>query len=292
MGNLQSSVGYFEKIGDMMDMFTNKLTDQIIDTVMNGKMKMNNKSIELLVQFEKNMRLTYGITDLDDSLVGGVKYEFGIGTEKNIPKAIECYKSVLANGDKKVACLLGRLYSLDGEYHNDEEAIKYYKIAAEVGELHALFYMAYHNINIGNIDEAIKYYKILVENESDDAMYELACIYNCNDFGRKNMPEAIKYYEMAAKENNIDAMIKLSEIYIMEPTYKNIPMAVKYNEDVLKIDSENSFALENLAYIFSHCEKYYNISMANDYLARASKNKDATIRKNFYYQQVNKKNNH
>jgi TPR repeat protein len=69
---------------------------------------------------------------------------------------------------------LALIYDNQGKY---EEAIRFYLMAIEKGNIKAMFNLAMLYENQGNDEEAIRFYLMAIEKGDKDAMYNLGCLY-------------------------------------------------------------------------------------------------------------------
>jgi TPR repeat protein len=212
--------------------------------------------------------------------------------------------------DSKILCLLGRMYD-DGKgvEQNGEEAIKYYKMAIEKGDCHAmnnLGYMYYNGKGVErNYDEAIKYYKMSIEKGNSHAMFNLGLMYQYGDGVEQNYDEAIKYYKMAIEKGDSDAMNNLGHMFHTGfDVEKNFEEAIKYYK--MAIEKGDSDAMYNLGIMYHFGEgveqnveeaiKYYKMAIEKDFekaktnlLALINKiNELSTMEKIKYYNILNR----
>ena len=101
--------------------------------------------------------------------------------------------------DSKILHLLGGMYE-DGKgvEQNWEEAMKYYKMAFEKGNVYTMNNLGYMYQNGNYVEQndgkAIKYYKMAVKKGDSVAMYNLGSIYekgNSNKIGRASCRERV-----------------------------------------------------------------------------------------------------
>ena len=83
----------------------------------------------------------------------------GIGTEKNIEKAIEWYEKGAEKGDKYAYYNLGFIYKNEEEKRDDNKSFEWYKKAAEAGDADAMYELGIiYEINYQNRYEAAQWY--------------------------------------------------------------------------------------------------------------------------------------
>ena len=139
--------------------------------------------------------------------------------------------------DSKILCLLGCLYEngLGVEFSTTcEEAVKYYKMAIDKGNVNAMYYLGYMHSQMDTYDfkndyyEAVRYLKMAIENGHNEAMAHLGWMYEVGEGVIKNIKKAIKYYKMAVENGTIDAMNKLGKMYRSgEGVVKNFKKALR-----------------------------------------------------------------
>jgi TPR repeat protein len=156
-----------------------------------------------------------------------------------------------------------------GEWYNRnydiENAIKHFKIAADLGNIDARIILGLHYKN-KSISTAITHFKIAVDNGDSRAMVNLGQIYEREPYV-KNISEAIKYYKMAVDNGDSRAMKILGHIYEMKPGVKNISEAIKYYK--MAVDNGDSFAMRILGQIYETEPDVKNISEAIKYYKMA-----------------------
>ena len=148
----------------------------------------------------------------------GAAFYFGKqGMRENKEEAIKWWKKAAEAG------LLEAQYNLGAYYHNNHlyyTAAEWYRKAAEQGNAKAMntlgFYYEYGEGVRQDTNEAIKWYTKAAEKGNADAMYNLGSIYMIQyDLGGKNTKdEAIKWYRKAAALGNTEARDVLREMGI------------------------------------------------------------------------------
>ncbi len=110
-----------------------------------------------------------------------------------------------------------RYYKGDGVKTNVQEAVIWYRKAAEQGHLRAQSDLALCCINgIGlekNVDEAIKWFRKSAEQGFADAQFFLGISYEAGNGVNKDMKEALKWYRKAAEQGFARAQFVLSLCY-------------------------------------------------------------------------------
>ena len=134
--------------------------------------------------------------------------------KEDIDMGIYYYKRAGENGDAEAYYILATFYQHSDVYRhsNKEEALKYYRLAAENGHIDALKYLGSVNIN-ENPTIGICYYKRAGENSDAESYYILGQFYNnIDDTNNYNKEEALKYYRLAANMNHYSATLKLEKL--------------------------------------------------------------------------------
>jgi len=179
-------------------------------------------------------------------------YRDGNGTKIDIDKAIEYYEIVAKEGDAEAQEELANIYYDKGSFYDKEEALKFYKKAAnqdmywsayQVGwmlkngegaprDINASikwFHQGYDNGSMNAAEELAGYYcegkyvekdfnkAFYLFNEAAEAglewsMYRLGCMYESVKGTERDYSEAIKWYEKAYNLGNVDAGLRLIEL--------------------------------------------------------------------------------
>ena len=168
---------------------------------------------------------------------------------------------------------------------NKDEAIKYYKMAIEKGNVDAMNNYAIL-IENENKDEASKYYKMAIEKQYVRSMYNYAILIQ-----NENKDEAIKYYKMAIEKGDIGSMNN----YAILIENENKDEAIKYYK--MAIEKGSGYAMYNYACIIQNenkdeAIKYYlmaidkgNTNAMNNYASLIeNKNKDEAIK--YYFMAI------
>lgn len=147
----------------------------------------------------------------------GEYYEKGIGTPKDIDRAIECYTTGAANGDAQSAYQLGNIY-FDGIYRerNYQKAVEYYTFASRQGVVGAMtdLGVCYQN-GWGVAPDARRAVELFSSaSEKDDAIatLNLAVAYLAGKGVPKDTRKAFDYYSLAADRGQAQAMLMLAAL--------------------------------------------------------------------------------
>ncbi len=149
----------------------------------------------------------------------GLKYFNGIGVDKDLTKAFNCFKLAADLDHTESQYSVGFLYSTgQGVDKNLTKAFTYYKMAADNGSKlaqEALLKM-YEEGQIVNIHlaAAVFGYNSLAAQQGDaNAEFNLGLMY-CEDKGiQQDFVEAVKYYKRAAEQGHVFASVNLADIY-------------------------------------------------------------------------------
>lgn len=173
-------------------------------------------------------------SSLDENLLyrlGQMNYE-GVGTEKNLDRAVDYFKRAAELKNSNALFGLGKIF-LDKEYqrYDPEKGIRYLQEAAELGNAFAQtrlgkLYMTGEHLP-EDLDAAIKWFTAAAVQKESMAQYYLGKInYAPPDDRQKNIPLAVRYLEMSASSNNAYAQNLLGKILLTEQQYLNKPKAL------------------------------------------------------------------
>ena len=123
------------------------------------------------------------------------------------------------NGCSHAMTCLGNVYwEGDGVEQDEDEAIKWYKLAAAHGDSDAVEILM-DEIGLDYSEEPLEWCVKVAENGGTDAQLYLAEMY-----GGKDFEESLKWYKLAAEGGNRDAIYHLGHIYYygdgVEQSYK------------------------------------------------------------------------
>lgn len=162
--------------------------------------------------------------NIDSQIRLAFSYENGMGVKVNYDKAIEWYVKAYEKGSEEAKNQLIKLYIKIAETNEKSlitfnKAIKYYTLAANLGDLYAQRYLGlkYLNGNIlfKSIERASIWLTLAAEQGDVESQYILAISY----FGDKknrlvsSLDDSIKWLIKASKNGNKDAMLKLAWCY-------------------------------------------------------------------------------
>ncbi len=144
----------------------------------------------------------------------GSCYYFGLGTEKDVSKAIELLEKAAAQGDIKAQSKLGSLYLKEQKY---DKAYFWFKKASDSGDAHAMNNLgSLYNSGLGvqkNEKEGFILHQKSAEQNDSCALYNLAVDYETGRGTDKNMQMAIKVYSQAASAGSPEAQYDLGILY-------------------------------------------------------------------------------
>jgi TPR repeat protein len=169
----------------------------------------------------------------------GMAYSKGNGTPQELEEALKWYKLAAEQGYARAQYNVGFYYSCGkGVAQDYQEALKWYKLAAEQGYVKAQF-------SIGNAyaggkgmpqdyKEALKWYTLAAEQGDANAQYSIGLMYDNGKGMSQDYQEALKWYKLAAEQGHAWAQVNLAHIYVE-------------GEDGVPQDHEGAFKLYALA---------------------------------------------
>ena len=188
----------------------------------------------------------------------GHLYQNGWCGPKDDVKALECYHKVSHLSDGQF--MLGMLYR---SQKKDEEALKWFILAAEQGHQRAQFWTGYLYRMKDYIDEAIKWYILASDQGHSTARYNLG-----NTYYGINNGLSLKYYILATEAGDQDALREVSHMYKSGiGTQVDITKARHYRK--LLADQNNT----NAQYILGksyHLEQPVDYKLAHEYYKLAA----------------------
>ena len=210
----------------------------------------------------------------------GVMYFYGKGTEKDIEKAVEYFKSAKEFKNYFAEYMLGRIYIEDtsGMYNKDEGMVILKKLIESEDENIPLSLKGQASFAIGHFyfkDEemrdygkALKYLQIAADEGNDWASYDIARIHIDSSAVYYNANKGIEILLQLAKSKDVtnltlkgQIMYTLGKSYLEDENVKNINSAVHWLKESAKLD--NSFAHCKLGKIYSdEASNYYNRDLA------------------------------
>lgn len=193
-----------------------------------------------------------GIEFEDDNLwykLGGMCKK-GLGTDVNIPRAMEYFKMSAELENKSALCEYGmELIKGENVSQDIETGVKLLEKALEKGNLNAAYHLGklYMDGEFVYMDlrKAEKY--LLLSSENSYAQYKLGKLYlNAEMY---DINKSVVWFEKAITNDNQYAKYALAKIFIGEEEYRNIPRAVLLLESIAEENNWVSFMLGKL-YLF------------------------------------------
>lgn len=159
-----------------------------------------------------------GSVDPIDQYELAEKYYKGNGVEKNYEEAVKYYRLAADHGHGWAQYSLANCcYNGNGIEKNYVEAIKYCRLAADQGNPSAQNFLGncyYSGIGVKkNVIEAVKCYRLAADQGDNWGQYYLANCYYSGEGVKKNYEEAVKYYRLAADQGHSDAQYALGNCY-------------------------------------------------------------------------------
>ena len=149
----------------------------------------------------------------------GLCYENGKGVEKDLARAVECYKSAAAQGQAGAMYNLALLYMEGGGGlpKDPEKSIELLKGAAENGLCKAQSYLGlyYADESSSHCDygKAVPYLKMAAAKNDPSAEYNLGICYERGLGIERDMPKAASLYMSAAEHGHTGAQYNLGVFY-------------------------------------------------------------------------------
>lgn len=154
--------------------------------------------------------------DTNASYYLGMFYLNGLGTERNINKAITLLVKAAANGNIEAQYQIGLLHLDDNADPNNENAIMWLSKAAENGHVEAQDKLGVVYFEQKDYKQAIKWLKVSASRNVTEASYLIGLCYQ-NGFGvEMNTTDAAVWYTKAATRNHAIAQYTLALLYQKE----------------------------------------------------------------------------
>ena len=139
----------------------------------------------------------------------GQHYEDGIVVKKDNEQALYWYKRAADAGDSEGLFWMSRHYLFSDDYSSAE---KWARRAIEQNNTHAKLILALCIGLQGSYNSAFELMTEVAEADFDDAQYVLGTFYEDGEWGRKSINTAISWYKKAAEHGNSSAIEKLKEL--------------------------------------------------------------------------------
>lgn len=148
----------------------------------------------------------------------GFMYEKGIGTGKDVAKAVQLYHSAAEHGYPEAQNLMGILYSTgaDGVTEDDKQALDWFQKAADQGFAKAEknlgdMYFFGHGID-KDFAQALTWYGKAADQQFADAQFRLGFMYEKGLGVDPNNQTAIDQYTKAVRNGSVDAQRALDRL--------------------------------------------------------------------------------
>ena len=153
--------------------------------------------------------------------------------EKNYTEALRFFKIAANKGNVEAMYYVGIIYYGVETLQNYTEAAKWYEMAAEKGNNKAMYYlgsMFFEGKGVSkDYDMALKWLKMSAENDNVDAAYYVGYLFYSGNGTSQNYSEAFKWYKTAAENGNVDAMFYVAYMY-----HNGQGVEKNYNEALVK----------------------------------------------------------
>jgi len=150
----------------------------------------------------------------------GYMYEKGLGTAKDVQRAVELYRSSANHGYAEAENLMGILYAVgaDGIAEDDKQAVAWYQKAADQG-------FAKAEKNLGDMyffgrgvdrdyRQAMQWYGKAADQEFADAQFRLGYLYEKGLGTQQSNTDAVALYKKAARNGSVEAQRALDRLGI------------------------------------------------------------------------------
>jgi TPR repeat protein len=145
----------------------------------------------------------------------GLKYKTGRGVEPNDEEAVKYFQVAADQGHVTAQCKLGFMYLTgDGVERNYKEAVKYFQLAVVQGHATAqcnLGFMYQNGRGVAQSEaNAIKYYRLSADQGNATAQCNLGFMYQNGRGIAQSEANAIKYYRLSADQGCARAQYRLA----------------------------------------------------------------------------------
>lgn len=185
----------------------------------------------------------------DVPLSYGFDFYFGRDNVKqNYPLALKYFRIANELGNSRAKYYLGNAYLQEFEKYGIKQDVKLgLKLLEESGEGDAYNDLGCYYSKGKNRDDkkANHYFQLAADNGSRVGDYNLGLAYlNGDDAFEKDIRQSIRHFEAAANEGMIEAMLKLGDIYKAEPEVENINKSIEWYKSAADMgDSDGQFSL-------------------------------------------------
>jgi TPR repeat protein/tRNA A-37 threonylcarbamoyl transferase component Bud32 len=148
----------------------------------------------------------------------GYMYENGVGTDKDVQRAVQLYRSAADHGYAEAQNLLGILYATgsDGLTEDDKQALDWYQKASDQGFAKAeknLGDMYFFGHGVGkDYKQAMTWYGKAADQGFADAQFRLGFMYEKGLGTQQSTQDAMAQYKKAASNGSVDAQRALDRL--------------------------------------------------------------------------------
>ena len=133
----------------------------------------------------------------------GTMYVKGQGVKQDYQEAVNWYRLAAEQGEVNAQSALGLMYNKgEGISKDDQEAIKWYRLAGEQGDANAQYTLGLKYSNGEGVTkddkEAVHWFHLSVDHGNFSALENMAEAYAEGKGVEKNLVEALKWYHLAA----------------------------------------------------------------------------------------------
>ena len=153
----------------------------------------------------------------------GSLYYSGIGTEKNVTKAVEMFDKAAGLGNGEAAINLAFIYLTSSANVSNQRIYELLQQAADTGNITAQYMVGYSYYRGFAVQKNYKKAFDLIKQAAvsfDEAQYELAQRYINAEGTPRNYGNAVKYLTEAAHQGHIQAMMDLGDILATGTSYQ------------------------------------------------------------------------
>lgn len=240
-----------------------QLLSKIKNHVSNYYLTMNIKDIHIKKVYELLIEnKIYSDEDIDSDLCTylGLYYEI----KKDNDNMMKYYKMAVDLGNSIAMCYLGLHYK---RINDNENTVKYHKMAVELGNVDSMVYLGDYHKDKMDYDDMLKYYLKASELGSIRVNHKLGLFYN----SAHDHDNTIYYYQKGISLKSGMCMFNLAKYYGDQGDYENM---IKYY--MMAIEKGDTCAMKNLGYYYEKQGDYENMLkyylMALDYMNIAESN--------------------
>ena len=186
----------------------------------------------------------------------GRMFRLGLGTDVDMPKAIEYFKRAADLGNKNAKRTMALEYISGENVEQDiDKGIDMLTALADVGDTLSAYklgkiYLS-GDVVFTDFDKAEKYLQQAADNDNEYAMYALAKLYLLDD--KKDLVQAVKWFEKACEHKSIKpyAAYAYAKILLDDNEFHDTARAMKLLEDTADKNNWCSYLLGKL-YLFGN----------------------------------------